>query len=146
MIKNFLSITESLHHILRGEKQNSPQEAPDGTRCTASRRVKGEGTKAWVLQTSALRATTCRIPRVPVHTSLPLFSPPVLWAWLQWAEQRVVSHPPLATDGALQGVPSTAWERSHHCGRAAGGGYQSPKELRDHGILQPSGQFLSHAH
>lgn len=31
MIKNFLSITESLHHILRGEEQNSPQEAPDGT-------------------------------------------------------------------------------------------------------------------
>lgn len=96
-------------------------------------------------QCSSSRATTCRIPRVPVHTS-GLSSAPVPWAGLRWTEQRVSSYPPLAADGALQGAPSTAWERSQSPGRAAGGGYQSPKELKDHGILHPSGQFLSHAH
>lgn len=139
MIKKFLSISESPHHTLRGEEQalRKPLMGEVHSQQNEGRQLKGVG-----------------VPCEPPPAGSPgclcthpcLSSAPVPWAQLQWAEQRVASHPPLATDGALQGAPSTAWERSHSSGMVAGGGYQSPKELRDHGILQPGGQFLSHAH
>lgn len=99
-------------------KDSGCQEAPDeqvhSQRENEGRRLEGEHAPEQRPASHRLQ-----IPRKPVHTSFPLFCS-VPWACLDWAERRVATHPPRAAAGALQGAPSTAWERSHSLGKLAG--------------------------